>query len=215
MSFRWSVKYFIFYSVKHIRFRAKESVFAVKCTALLYFKKSAADAHRILVETYGDHALSETRNRDWFRRFKKNDFEVEDKECSSTLKKFEDETLEAFLPEDSCQVQFEFAESLGVNHTAVLKRLKAFGMIKKQGLWVHYVLKSRDIERRLVTWEQLHRRQKRKVFGIVSARKSVYTTITLSVEDHGVSSTMHQPRRSNWISMVRRICSVFSGISWI
>jgi len=37
----------------------------------LYFnlKKSAAESHRKLVETYGDNALSETTCRDWFRRF--------------------------------------------------------------------------------------------------------------------------------------------------
>ena len=49
---------------------------------LHYFfqKKSAAEALRILVETYGDNALSETTRRDWFRLFKNNDFELEDKE---------------------------------------------------------------------------------------------------------------------------------------
>ena len=43
---------------------------------LHYFiqNKSAAEAHRILVETYGDSALSDTTCRDWFRRFKNNDF---------------------------------------------------------------------------------------------------------------------------------------------
>ncbi|EFN77431.1 hypothetical protein EAI_13541, partial [Harpegnathos saltator] len=45
-------------------------------------KKSAAETHRILVETYGDYALLETTCRDWFRRFKNNDFDVEDKERS-------------------------------------------------------------------------------------------------------------------------------------
>lgn len=71
---------------------------------LHYFfqKKSAAEAHRILVETYGDHALSETTCRDWFRRFKNNDFDVEDKERSGAPKKFEDEELEALLDENSC-----------------------------------------------------------------------------------------------------------------
>jgi len=52
---------------------------------LLYyfiFKKSAAEAHRILAETYDDHVLSEIRYRDSFRRSKNNDFDVEDKECS-------------------------------------------------------------------------------------------------------------------------------------
>ncbi|EFN78223.1 Histone-lysine N-methyltransferase SETMAR, partial [Harpegnathos saltator] len=88
---------------------------------LHYFfqKKSAAEAHRILVETYSDHALSETTCRDWFRRFKNNDFDVEDKERSGAPKKFEDEELEALLDEDPCQTQNELAESLGVDHTTV------------------------------------------------------------------------------------------------
>jgi len=98
---------------------------------LHYFilKKSAAEVHRILVETYGDHALSETTCRDWFRRFKNNDFDVEDKERSGAPKKFEDKELEALLHEDSSQTLGELAESLGVDHTTVSKRLKVLGMI--------------------------------------------------------------------------------------
>ena len=40
---------------------------------LHYFiqKKSVAKAHRILVETFDDHALSVTTGKDWFRRLKK------------------------------------------------------------------------------------------------------------------------------------------------
>ncbi|KAG5316090.1 MOS1T transposase, partial [Pseudoatta argentina] len=69
---------------------------------LHYFiqKKSAAEAHRILVQTYGDNALSDTTCRDWFRRFKNNDFELEDKERSGAPKKFEDKELEQLLDED-------------------------------------------------------------------------------------------------------------------
>ena len=52
--------------------------------------KSAAEAHRILVETYGDNALSDTTCRDCFRRFKNNEFKLEDKERSGAPKKFED-----------------------------------------------------------------------------------------------------------------------------
>ena len=66
-------------------------------------KKFAAEACKILVETYSNSALSKTTCRDWFRRFKNNDFDVEDKERSGTPKKFEDEELEALLHEDSCQ----------------------------------------------------------------------------------------------------------------
>ena len=66
-------------------------------------KKSAVQAHRILVNTYGDNALSETTCIDWFRRFKNNDFDIEDKERSGAPKKFEDVELEALLHKDKCQ----------------------------------------------------------------------------------------------------------------
>ena len=50
--------------------------------------KSVAETHRIFVETYGDNALSDMTCRDWFRRFKNNDFKLEDKERFGVSKKF-------------------------------------------------------------------------------------------------------------------------------
>jgi len=92
---------------------------------LHYFikKKSATETQRILVETYGDHTLSETW-RDWFRRSKYNDFDVKDKEWSGASKKFEDEQLEALLHKYLCQTLTELAESLRVDHTTVSKCLR-------------------------------------------------------------------------------------------
>ena len=42
----------------------------------------------LLLRLMVDHALSGTTCRDWFRRFKNDDFDVEDKERSGTPKKF-------------------------------------------------------------------------------------------------------------------------------
>lgn len=133
---------------------------------LHYFiqKKSAAEAHRILVETYRDHALSERTCRDWFNRFKNGDFNVQDRERSGASKKFQDEELETLLDEDPCQTQSDVAKSLGVDRTTVSKRMSALGMIQKEGSWVPYELKPRDVERRIVTCELLLQRQKRKGF---------------------------------------------------
>lgn len=133
---------------------------------LHYFfqKKSAVEAHRILVKTYGDHVMPETTCRDWFRRFKNNDFDVKNKQRSGAPKKFEDEELETLLNEDPCQTQAELAELLGVDGITVFKRLKALGMIQKQGNWVPYELKPRNVERRLFLCEQLFQRQKRRFF---------------------------------------------------
>ena len=78
---------------------------------LHYFiqNRSAAEVHRILVETYGDNALSDKTCRDWFRRFKNNDFKLEDKECSGAPKKFQDK-LEEILDEDRSQTLAELGK---------------------------------------------------------------------------------------------------------
>ncbi|KAG5321111.1 MOS1T transposase, partial [Pseudoatta argentina] len=112
---------------------------------LHYFieKKSAAEAHRILVQTYGDNALSDTTCRDWFRRFKNNDFELEDEERSGAPKKFQDKELEQLLDEDSSQTLSELGKILQVDESTVSKRLKGVGMIQKQGHGVPYELKPR------------------------------------------------------------------------
>ena len=66
---------------------------------LIYFfnlKKSAAEAHRLLVETYGEAALSE-RSSGWFQKFKNGKFNIKDKERVGRPKVYEDAELEALL----------------------------------------------------------------------------------------------------------------------
>ena len=108
--------------------------------------------------------MSETTYRDWFRRFKNNDFDLEYKEHSGIPKRFEDEELEAPTREDSRQAQAELVESLGFDHTTVSKRLKALRMIQNQEFWVPYELKPINVEWHLVTCELLLQRQERKGF---------------------------------------------------
>ncbi|KAG5326223.1 MOS1T transposase, partial [Pseudoatta argentina] len=97
----------------------------------------------MLVQTYGDNALSDTTCRDWFRRFKNNDFQLEDKERSGAPKKFQDKELERLLDEDPSQTLSELGTILQVDESTVSKRLKGLGMIQKQGHWVPYELKPK------------------------------------------------------------------------
>ena len=94
-------------------------------------KKSAAEAHRMLSNTYGEAAISERTCREWFQRFKNGDFDVEDRH-SGGREVFEDAELEALLEQNSSQNQEELAR-LGVTQQAISKCLKAMGMIQKQG----------------------------------------------------------------------------------
>ena len=76
----------------------------------IYFfnlKKSAAEAHRLLVERYGEAASSERTCREWFQKFKNSEFHIEDKERSGRPKVYGDAELEALLDQDLCQTQEE------------------------------------------------------------------------------------------------------------
>ena len=77
---------------------------------LIYFfnlKKSAAEAHRLLVETYGEAASSEKSCREWSQKLKNSEFDIEVKERSGRPKVYEDAELEALLEQDLCQTQEE------------------------------------------------------------------------------------------------------------
>ena len=87
----------------------------------------------MLSNTYGEAAINERTCREWFQRFKNGDFDVEDQHSGGREKVFEDAEMEALLEQDSRQNQEELARSLGVTQQAISKRLKAMGMIQKQG----------------------------------------------------------------------------------
>ena len=100
--------------------------------ALLFcfnLKKSAAELHRMLVEAYGDNALSETTCRDWFRRFNADNFDLSDKKRENRPRKVEDCQLQALLDEDDIQSQEMLAEQLGVFQAAM--QLHAMGKVQK------------------------------------------------------------------------------------
>ncbi|GFY14858.1 mariner Mos1 transposase [Trichonephila clavipes] len=116
-------------------------------------KKSASKAHRMLSNTYGEAAISEKTCREWFQPFKNGDFDVEDQHGGGREKVFEEAELEALLDQDSCQTQQKLSGSLGVTQQAISKRMNVMGMTQKQGNWVPYELKPRDVERRLFACE--------------------------------------------------------------
>ena len=131
-----------------------------------HLKKSAAESQRMLSEAYGDYISSISTCEYWVWRYKKDDFDMEDKEHVGQPKKFENEKVKALLDQDPSQTQ-ELTESLNVDRSTIFqtwKPLKAIGMIQKQRNWVPYELKPKDVERHKMTCELLLRRHKRKSF---------------------------------------------------
>lgn len=138
----------------------------VRTALLLCFnlKKTAAESHRMLVDAYGDSALSATQCKVWFRRFKDGDFDVTDKAKGGPPKKYEDADLQALLDVDDAQTQTQLADQLGVSQKAISNRLQEMGKIQKVGRWVPRELNERQMERRKSTCDILLARYKRKSF---------------------------------------------------
>ena len=127
-----------------------------------HLKKSAAESHRMLVEAYGDRALSEATCKRWFQRFRDNDFDVRNEERGRPPKKFEDAELQAILDEDDTLSQKQMAAMLNVAQQTISDRLKAMGKIQKCGKWVPHELNERQMENRKNTCEILLQRHERK-----------------------------------------------------
>ena len=135
MTVHFSVNNVIFFVLKTSTF-VPNKVY-LRGILLHYFiqNKPVAEAHRFLFETCDENALSDTTCKDWFRRFKHNDFKLEHKERSGAPKKFENKKLEEILHEDRSLTLAKLGKTLQVDESTVSKRLEvlASGMIQKQG----------------------------------------------------------------------------------
>ena len=116
-------------------------------------KRSIAESHRLLLKTYGDHMPVSIG----FVALKAV-IQIQ------KTRKFENEELEAILNEDPCQMQEELAESLNVDQSTISRLLKALVRIQKQGNWIQYELKPRDVDRQLCMFEMLLNRHKKILF---------------------------------------------------
>ncbi|UYV76621.1 SETMAR [Cordylochernes scorpioides] len=119
------------------------------------WKKSATEAHRMLEEVHGNHALSKSQCYRWFKKFQSGDFELDNEPRGKPRQKFEDAELQALLDDDSTQTQEKLAKQLQVPHE----------------------LSERQQERRLVTCEGLLARHEKKSFLhpiVTSDEKSIH-----------------------------------------
>ena len=94
---------------------------------LFHQKKKTVESHRVLVETYGEHAPSIRTCETWFRQFKRGDFNVKDSARCGRPKNCDDEQLQALLDDYPTQTQQQLAKALNVSmfssHFSILNPL--------------------------------------------------------------------------------------------
>lgn len=81
-------------------------------------KKSAAETYRMLVNIYGDHALSSTMYKEWFRQFQSGNYDVSDRKRERAPKKFEDAQLQDLLKEDPNRTVEDISNLLNVDRSS-------------------------------------------------------------------------------------------------
>lgn len=186
-----SAKNAILYCTEDVGFHTKKE--HLRETLLFYFhlKNFAAESYCLLVEICGKHSLSETTYGDWFRLFKDNDFDVNERPDQS--RKFEDGELEA-LEEDPCQTLKELSKTLNVDESTVSKRLKVMGMIQKLGNWVPHESRGRDIAKRFSMFVNCCCKDKNGNHFCIElslAMKNGFVTTILSARNHGCVAANH------------------------
>ena len=152
MSIRRSANNFIFHGVKHVGFRAKESVFAGKFTALLYSKEIWNwSSQNSCWDIRWPCPVGNNEKRDWFGRFKNNNFDVEDKKISLTHRKnlktenWKHDFMKTYVRR-KLGLQKHY-ESITPQFWNVWKHLESF---KSKDIGCVNDLNPRDVERRLV-----------------------------------------------------------------
>jgi [histone H3]-lysine36 N-dimethyltransferase SETMAR len=130
--------------------------------------KSAAVAHRTINSVYGNDAIGESTCQKWFSRFKDPAFTLKNLEDqrghNKRERKFEDDTLETLLEEDSGRTQEGLAQIIGVDQSTISRRLVTIGFRAVAGKWVPHKLSEVNKNHRLNTCISLLARQKRKSF---------------------------------------------------
>ena len=90
----------MFTSVNMSSFVSSKSHLRHSLLFLFHQKKKAVEAHRLLVDTYGEHASVIRTCETWFRQFKSGDFGLTDNEHPGAAEKCGDEELQALLDEE-------------------------------------------------------------------------------------------------------------------
>ena len=111
--------------------------------------KKASQAKDEIYQAYGTGSVGLTTIKEWYAKFKKGEFNLEDQPRSGRPKEMEDEELLVLLEEDDGQSTRELAKRVNVNQSTVLRRLKALGKVQKATRWVPHALSSRNKDDRM------------------------------------------------------------------
>jgi len=105
-----------------------------------YLKKNAAETTLMICAAYRENAVSHTTCKRWYKKFRQENFSLEDEPRAGRPQKIETNEFQALLDINSAQIEKEFAEQLDITQQAISIRLHTMGKVHKEDRWVLYEL---------------------------------------------------------------------------
>lgn len=126
--------------------------------------KTVMETRQWIWEAYGEDSVGLTTVKDWFAKFKRGEFNLDDKPRSGRLKETQDNDIKRLLEKDNTQSTRDIAKKLKINQSTVQRRLRAMGMILKATRWIPHDLSERNKSDRLKISLSLLARHRKKSF---------------------------------------------------
>lgn len=110
---------------------------------LLYdfkFGESAAASCRRINGAFGEGTVSDRTAREWFARFRKGEFNLQDSFRSGRESDVDNDRLRQLVESDPRRTTRELAQDLGVHYATIARHLHQLGKVHKLAQWVPHDL---------------------------------------------------------------------------
>jgi len=102
----------------------------------------------MICAAYGENAVSHTICKRWYKKFRQEDFSLEDEPRAGRPQKIETNEFQALLDINSAQTEKELAEQLDVTQQAISIRLHMMGKVQKESRVPHESSEDNKNQRR-------------------------------------------------------------------
>ena len=111
--------------------------------------RKATEAASNICHTMGEDVVSNRTAQNWFSRFKKGKFDLDDLPRSGRPLKVDVDALQQLIEEDPRLTTRDLSERLGCSHVAIEKHLRELGKTWKYSVWIPHELTPLQQQRRV------------------------------------------------------------------
>lgn len=122
--------------------------------------QNASEAAKEICAVYGKDAIAERTVRDWFGKFKHQNFDLIDAPRSGRPVIVSEDKIRNLLKQDGRQTCRELAKQMNCDSSTISRRLQSMGFTQKLGTWIPHELTQKQKDMRLtISAQNLARHQ--------------------------------------------------------